>query len=131
MYRMPLEVLPAHIDRLGHVNNVVYLQWMQTVAEAHWRAVARPEDQAGIVWVVTRHEIDYESPAFPGDRLEARTWVGEWTAATCERFIEIRRASDARLLVRARSVWVALDAKTGRPKRIARGLAERFVTPRE
>ena len=50
---------PADIDELGHVSNIVYVRWIQDIATAHWRAVARPEDIAAFVWVVTRHEIDY------------------------------------------------------------------------
>jgi acyl-CoA thioester hydrolase len=120
-------VRPEHLDGVGHVNNVVYIQWMQDVAAAHWRAVARPEDQARLVWVVTRHEIDYLAAGLPGDRLVARTWVGSWTAATCVRFIEIRRPADGKVLVRARTIWAALDAKTGRPTRIASETAAAFV----
>ena len=117
-FEIDIRVQPEDIDGLGHVNNVVYLRWMQDAAAAHWGARAGPELQTQVIWVVTRHEIDYKAPAFVGERLVARTWVGEPAGATWERFIEIRRAGDDKLLARGRSVYAALDPKTSRPRRI-------------
>ena len=117
-FTLPILVAPADIDGQGHVNNVVYLRWMQEAATAHWESAAPPELRARVNWVVTRHEVDYKAPAFVGERLVARTWVGEPSGATWERFIEIRRASDDRLLARGRSVYAALDRATGRPRRV-------------
>jgi acyl-CoA thioester hydrolase len=115
-------VRPEDIDGLGHVNNVVYLRWMQEAAAAHWSTRASPELQTQVIWVVTRHEIDYKAPAFVGEQLVARTWVGEPAGATWERFIEIRRAGDDKLLARGRSVYAALDPATGRPRRVEASL---------
>lgn len=117
-FELPILVQPSDIDALGHVNNVVYLRWMQEAATAHWEAAAPAEHKARVSWVVSRHEIDYKAPAFAGEALVARTWVGEPSGATWERFIEIRRAGDDRLLARGRSVYAALDRATGRPRRV-------------
>jgi acyl-CoA thioester hydrolase len=106
------------IDRLRHVNNVAFLKIVQDAAAAHWRLVAPADVQAAVVWVVRRHEVDYLKPGFEGDELRVRTWVGEPTAATWERFTEITRPADGAVLVKARTVWVLVDAATGRPKRI-------------
>jgi acyl-CoA thioester hydrolase len=117
-FELHLTAEPADIDGLGHVNNVVYLRWAQDVAAAHWQAATTAALRAEVAWVVTRHEIDYKAPAFAGDRIEARTWVGDATGATWPRHIEFRRDADRCLLATVRSVWAALDAKTGRPRRI-------------
>ena len=77
-----MPVRPADVDELGHVNNTVYLRWVQEVATAHWQAVASAESQAAVVWVVMRHEIDYKAPALPGDEVLLRTWVGKATRLT-------------------------------------------------
>src|SRR5439155_1120943 len=69
-------VEPGDIDDLGHVNNVVYLRWVQDVAAAHWEATIAPEERVDVAWVVLRHEIDYQHPAVLGDQVVARTWVG-------------------------------------------------------
>ena len=117
-FELNIVVQPADIDALGHVNNVVYLRWMQDAAAAHWETRAPPALRASVSWVVTRHEVDYKAPAFLGEQLLARTWVGVPTGATWERFIEIRRVSDDRLLARGRSVYAALDPVTNRPRRV-------------
>ena len=117
-FQIEIVVQPEHIDAQGHVNNVVYVRWMQDAATAHWEAAAPGELRSMVSWVVTRHEVDYKAPAFVGEQLVVRTWVGEPSGATWERFIEIRRAADDRLLARGRSVYAALDASTGRPRRV-------------
>src|SRR4029434_6266445 len=97
-FEMMVPVLPDDIDEQNHVNNTVYLRWVQDVATAHWRAVAGAEAQETIRWVVLRHEIDYKAPATLGDEIVLRTWVGKATRLTFERFTEIRCNRDGRLL---------------------------------
>lgn len=113
-YELALEVRPEDIDQLNHVNNVVYLKWVQEAAIAHWTAAAPREAQETLFWVVVRHEIDYRRPALLGDGIIARTWVGPATQRTFERFTEILRASDRVLLARARTFWCPMSLKTGR-----------------
>ncbi|HEV8149859.1 MAG TPA: acyl-CoA thioesterase, partial [Gemmatimonadales bacterium] len=72
-FELSITVRPADIDALGHVNNVVYLRWMQQAATAHWEQAASPAIRAQVGWVVIRHEIDYKAPAFVGEQLLART----------------------------------------------------------
>lgn len=111
------------------MNNVVYLQWVQDVAAAHWAHVATSQQRERTVWVAVRHEIDYKAPAHAGDAIVARTWVEEWTAVTSDRHTEIVRASDGTLLARARTVWAALDPATKRPRRVEPEVIERFLEP--
>jgi acyl-CoA thioester hydrolase len=106
------------VDANGHVNNVVYLRWVQEAAVAHWTSVAAVEVRADVSWVVVRHEIDYKRPAFPGDALVARTWVDRITVATTERRCEILRGADGELLAKSLTVWCAIDPRTGKPRRI-------------
>lgn len=125
-HEIRLVVTDANIDVQDHVNNVVYLRWVQDVAIAHWEAVATDDMRANTVWVVRRHELDYLIPALPGDEIIARTWVGNATAATFERHTEILRAVDRKVLAKARSVWCVLDPTSGRPRRIDKELRQRF-----
>ena len=97
-------VADADIDELGHVNNVVYLRWVQEIAVAHWRAAAPADLQTEVVWVVLRHEIDYKRPARAGDLVNGRTWVGDATGSRFERFTEFVRAPGDEVLAQARSV---------------------------
>ncbi|HEV8598300.1 MAG TPA: acyl-CoA thioesterase [Gemmatimonadales bacterium] len=125
-FEVNILVGPEDIDDLGHVNNVVYLRWMQQAATAHWECVADAATRAAVHWVVIRHEIDYKAQAFAGEQLVVRTRVGEATAATWERHTEVRRVSDDKLLAQCRSVYVALDPVTARPRRIDASLRTPF-----
>lgn len=118
MFELHLTIAPADIDDLGHVNNVVYLRWVQEVASTHWKTTAAAADLERLAWVVTRQELDYKAAAYLGDDIVGRTWIGATTAITCERFVEIRRAKDDKLMLASRSIWVPVDRTTGRPKRI-------------
>src|SRR5436305_9642115 len=117
-FEMPVTVQPADIDGQNHVNNTVYLRWIQDVAVAHWKALATSETQEKIGWVVLRHEIDYKSPACLGDEIVLRTWVGEASRLKFERFTEICRRSDQQLFAKARTIWVPIDWSTGTPTRV-------------
>ena len=123
---MTVPVLPADIDEQNHVNNTVYLRWIQEVATAHWESLASAETQAAIGWVVLRHEIDYRSPAALSDEVVLRTWVGKASRLKFERFTEIHRKIDNRLLVEGRTLWVPIDVRTGKPTRVATELRAQF-----
>ena len=128
-FELPIEIRPDDIDVLGHVNNVVYVRWIQEAAIAHWRVLATPEQQAEVAWVVVRHEIDYKRPARLGDGIIARTWVGAASRNTFERHTEIRRAADGKVVVEARTLWCPIDAQTGRPKQVSAEVRARFSVP--
>jgi acyl-CoA thioester hydrolase len=130
VYELPLAVDAGDIDELGHVNNIVYLRWVQEAAVAHWRALAPAEAQATVAWVVLRHEIDYARPAMPGDVLRARTWVGVAEGLSFERHTEIARQRDGRVLARARTVWCPIDIGSGRPRRVTDALRLLFSATR-
>ena len=126
-FTLTLTALPGHIDELGHVNNAVWVQWIQTVATSHWYAAAAPEYRDAFIWVVIRHEIDYLRPALVGDVVSARTWVGEAPkGARFDRFMEFTGAN-GKPLVKARTTWAMLDKATGRPQRIATQIVAPFL----
>jgi len=128
-FEVPIQVQAGDIDELGHVNNVVYLRWVQEAAVAHWRAAATAAQQAAVAWVVVRHEVDYKLAARMGDGVVARTWVGTASTFTFERHTEILRAADRSLLARARTLWCPIDMRTGRPIRVDAEVRERFSVP--
>ena len=126
---MSMSVRPDDIDLMGHVNNVVYLRWVQELAIAHWQAEAPMEDQAKLLWVVVRHEIDYKRAAFLGDEIIGRTWVGKASRLAFDRHSEILRASDRKVLVRARTVWCPIDPETRKPTDVSPEVRARFSVP--
>jgi acyl-CoA thioester hydrolase len=109
---------PQHIDELGHVNNTVWVQWIQDMATAHWDAVARPEDRDAFFWVVVRHEIDYRGNVSEGESVTATTWIeGPAMGAKSLRRVEFADAGGKRL-VSAATTWAMLDRATGRLARV-------------
>ncbi|KPQ31858.1 MAG: putative thioesterase [Porphyrobacter sp. HL-46] len=110
--------LPEHIDELGHVNNTVWVQWIQDMATAHWDAVARPEDREAFFWVVVRHEIDYRGNVSEGETVSAATWIeGPAQGAKSLRRVEFADAGGKRL-VSAATTWAMLDRTSGRLARV-------------
>ncbi|HEX4629427.1 MAG TPA: thioesterase family protein [Chthoniobacterales bacterium] len=127
-FEMPIDVQPADIDRQNHVNNTVYVRWIQEIATAHWNATAPVPARDEIGWVVLRHEIDYKSPLGLGDQIVLRTWVGKATRVTFERFVEILRQPDRKLMASARTLWVPINPETAKPIRVPPEVRERFST---
>ena len=121
-YSATITAGPGDIDELGHVNNAVWVKWIQDVAVAHWHAVAAPEHAQAYIWVVTRHEIDYRAEAFAGEEIVAATWIESFGRTTCVRATRLMRLADDRLIAGAISRWVHIDLGSRRPRRIAEEL---------
>jgi acyl-CoA thioester hydrolase len=118
---------PEDIDELGHVNNAVWVRWLQDVATQHWISAAPPEHVAAYLWVVTRHEIDYRGNVGPGETVTARTWVGEAPrGARFDRMVEFIGA-DRKVKVAAKSTWALIDRQTGRILRVPAEVAAPFI----
>lgn len=109
-------VKPQDIDSLQHVNNVVYLQWANDIAEQHWSELSNPTVDSKYFWVCLRHEIDYLGEALLGDTLDIFTWVGISKGAKSTRHITISKGE--KLLCSLVSTWCLIDAQTKRPTRI-------------
>ena len=119
-------VQPTEIDGMGHVNNVVYLKWVQDAAEAHWKTKAPADVLAKYSWVVLRHEIDYLSPAFEGQVIIATTWVENHAGVRSDRIVHLINKETQKILAKAKTTWCLLDAQTQRPKRIEDDIASVF-----
>ena len=129
VFTMSMTALARHIDELGHINNAVWVQWIQDVAVAHWNAIGDPADREAYYWVVVRHEIDYLRPAHEGDLLQARTWVGDApSGARFDRFVEFTGA-DGKVCVRAKTGWAIIDKASGRPIRVPAEVVAPFLGP--
>ena len=117
----------GHIDELGHVNNTVWLAWVQDIATEHWNAVASPEHRAAFVWVVTRHEIDYRGNIGEGESVEATTYIPDPPrGARFDRCVDFRD-DGGKVIVAARSTWAMIDRETGRLTRIRGEHAASFL----
>ena len=121
---------PEHIDALGHVNNAVWVQWIQDLATAHWDAAARPEDHAQFLWVVVRHEIDYRGNIGAGEVAHGETFIPHAPkGATSIRAVEFVD-EDGKTLVSARTTWAMLDRASQRLVRVRPEVIAPFQLPR-
>ncbi len=129
-FAITVEVQLEDIDIQGHVNNIVYLRWVQDAAIAHWNTIAPQHEQEKLTWVVRRHEIDYKKPAMKNDTIIVQTWIGAASRLAFDRHTEMVRASDLRLLALARTVWCPIDRNTGRPTDVSPEIRSLFsVSP--
>ena len=109
---------PQHIDELGHVNNTVWVQWVQDIATAHWDAAARAEDHQRFFWVVIRHELDYRGNIAEGESVTGETWIdGAPQGAKSDRRVDFHNAG-GKVIVSARTTWAMLDKQTQRLVRV-------------
>src|SRR5579864_5275637 len=112
VYTMHLRVRQYELDSLGHVNNAVYLNYLEQAAIDHATALGFSQERLralGGVWVVRRHEIDYLGAAVAGDELAITTWPESLTGVRATRCYEIRHVPTGKRLVAARTLWVWVD----------------------
>jgi acyl-CoA thioester hydrolase len=118
---------PDDIDELGHVNNAVWVRWIQDMATSHWQAVAAPEHIDAYFWVVTRHEIDYRGNVGPGQSVTANTWIeSEPKGAQFDRRVDFVDAA-GKVIVRANTTWAMIDKATGRLVRVRPEVSAPFM----
>ncbi|WP_242096026.1 acyl-CoA thioesterase [Sphingomonas sp. CROZ-RG-20F-R02-07] len=126
-FAMAITATAADIDVFGHVNNAVWVRWIQDVATAHWEAVAPPEHKAAYAWLVTRHEIDYRGNIAAGESVTAETWVDKPPqGARYDRHMRFTGA-DGRTKVEAVTTWVLIDRASGRLLRVRPDIAAPFL----
>ena len=126
-FTLELTATPESIDELGHVNNAVWVQWMEALATAHWEADAAPAHVAAYAWVVTRHEIDYRGNIGLGESVTAETFIPDGpTGARFDRRVDFRNAA-GKVIVSARTTWAMVDRASGRLMRVPAEVAAPFL----
>jgi acyl-CoA thioester hydrolase len=125
MFRHAIGIMPADIDHMGHVNNSVYLRWVQEAVIGYWEKVAPAEAVAAHLWVALKHEITYRRPAFLDDVVVADVFAEGVQGARAFFSTVIKRGED--VVAEVSSSWCCLDAATRRPARLAKDVVRRFV----
>ncbi|MDM1760470.1 thioesterase family protein [Acinetobacter sp. 251-1] len=121
-FDLKLTVQPEHIDILGHVNNVVYVAWMQEVATAHIEALGlgvKDYLELKHAMVAVEHHVQYRKAALEGDDIILRTWLNDINALFSFRQYAFFRAADHALLFTGTTKWACVEIATGRPKRLS------------
>jgi acyl-CoA thioester hydrolase len=124
-FRHSIAIEPGDIDHMGHVNNAVYLKWVQDAVIDYWRSVAPPDAVAKHLWVALKHEITYLKPTFLQDTVVAEVIAERVQGARAFFSTVVRRGEDVLSVVQ--SSWCCLDAVTQRPARLARDVVGRFL----
>ena len=126
IYHHPIGILPGDIDHMGHVNNSVYLKWVQEAVVRYWERMAPSEAVAGHLWVALKHEISYRRPAFLDDMVVADVIAEKMHGARAFFTTVVRRGED--VIAEVKSIWCCLDATTRKPSRLARDVTGRFFS---
>jgi acyl-CoA thioester hydrolase len=121
LYTLAVQASERDIDGNGHVNNIVYVQWMQDAAIAHSDSVGctAATSAAGCTWVARSHHIEYLRPAYAGDRITVVTWIVNATrkSSSMRRYKMVRDA-EGTVLAKGETLWVFVDTQSGRPRTI-------------
>ncbi len=123
-----LTVPASAVDINGHVNNVVYVQWMQDIAVRHFTAMGGAAicERIGATWVARTHFVEYKAPAFENELVRIETWVGDMQRFRSKRRYRFSRVSDQRILVLGETEWVFIDKESGRPQAIPQSVKDCF-----
>ena len=129
IYTKSIIIPQTVIDENGHVNNVIYVQWMQDIAVEHYSSIGGIEAQGpDVTWVVREHQVEYLLPAFAGEEIEFRTWVENIRRVRSLRRYEFARKSDGKVLVKGETDWVFVDVKTGNPHAVPEAVINVFAS---
>ena len=124
-FHYPIGIRADDIDHMGHVNNSVYLKWVQDAVVKFWETVAPPEAVARHLWIALAHEIQYRRPTFVDDVVVADV-IAERVAGAKAMFTTVIKRGEE-VLAEVKSTWCCLDAVTHRPARLAIDIARRFL----
>ena len=125
MFRYSIGIAPDDIDHMGHVNNSVYLKWVQDAVVRYWEKVAPADAVSSHLWVALKHEISYRRPAFLEDSVVADVIAERVKGARAFFTTVIRRGED--VIAEVSSTWCCVDAGTRRPARLAGDIVRRFL----
>tara|TARA_B110000495_G_scaffold62041_1_gene52753 strand:- start:1 stop:393 length:393 start_codon:yes stop_codon:yes gene_type:complete len=114
------------LDELNHVNNVVYVDWVQDIAKNHWNSLVSNEIKNNYYWVLLEHQIKYLSPAFLNDRIRLKTYIEKTEGVKSNRVVEIYNLNSNKLLVNSITTWCLVNAKTNKLNRITDEIRQAF-----
>ncbi|MBQ0734925.1 acyl-CoA thioesterase [Aquimarina celericrescens] len=127
IFEYQFTVPKSAIDDMDHVNNVVYLQWVQDVAKKHWESKTDNNIRNTFVWVVLNHFIEYHHPAFENENITIQTWIDHHKGVKSERHTKIINSDTKKVLVTAKTMWCLLHKETLRPTRITDEISNLFL----
>ncbi|MBU2996065.1 acyl-CoA thioesterase [Cellulophaga baltica] len=125
-YFKKIQVEQDAIDDLNHVNNVIYVQWIQDIAKEHWQEKASKELLENCIWVVKSHFIEYKKAAVLNDVIALKTFIKLSKGALSIRMVEMHDETTGELILTSKTEWVLLDSKSLRPIRVSEEIKDVF-----
>jgi acyl-CoA thioester hydrolase len=125
-----LEAAAGDIDAYDHVNNAVYLTWLDRAAWSHSAALGVPLERCVALrrgMAAVRTEIDFVRAALKGDRVCVATWIAAGGRLRVERRFQVVRVADSVTLARARTEYVCINLDSGRAVRMPELFARAYV----
>lgn len=126
IFEQTIKVAANEIDSLNHVNNVVYVQWVQNIAELHWNKESSEEQKTNYYWVMVEHLIKYKGAALINDQIQLKTFIKESKGVKSIRIVEIYNAKSKKLLAVSETQWCLISRTTNKPVRITPELESLF-----
>ena len=121
------KVTPNDLDDLNHVNNVVYIQWIQEISKKHWQEVVK-DNALNYIWVVRRHDVTYYNASKLEDEIEISTRIIDTKGPISYRQVEMKNNKTKKLIVNAITEWCLLHSKTLKPIRVPENIKSLFFT---
>ena len=128
-YTARYPVRQYELDVLGHVNNAVYLNWVEQVAVDHVEALGfgrQWAEASGGAWVVREHHVTYHRAVEYGDVVLVTTLPQQIGGVRGLRRTEIHREADGALMTEVDSQWIWIRTSDGRPTRVPADLLALF-----
>jgi acyl-CoA thioester hydrolase len=126
IFEQTIKVTTNEIDSLNHVNNVVYVQWVQNIAELHWNKESSDDQKTNYYWVMVQHLINYKGAALVNDKIHLKTFIKESKGVKSTRIVEIYNAESKKLLAISETQWCLISRATNKPTRITHELESLF-----
>lgn len=117
--RVDIQTRFRDTDAMGHINNAVYLSYLESARLEYMRQVFGITRYGDVNFILARAEIDYRSPAFCGEVLSVGVRVSRLGGASFTMDYRIEEKATGRLVAEGRSVQVAYDYKSGKVQRLA------------
>ena len=114
------------LDDVNHVNNVIYIHWVQEIAKEHWKSRVSNEMIKNYYWVLLEHQIKYLNPALLNDKIMIKTYIEKTEGIRSNRIVEIYNRNNDKLLVKSKTIWCLINAKTNKPNRITDEIRKAF-----
>lgn len=118
-----IDIIPKEddIDELGHVNNAIYVQWLEQCAWQHSNSLGLSLDkykQLDRGMVVIRHEIDYLASSHAGDLLQMATWIIAMDKLRIIRQFQLINKQKEQIVLQAQTIFCCIEMSSGKPKRM-------------